>query len=77
VHERDGLGAQPLGLARQPIEVQTRPELHRELGQVGADPIHDLAHQEAELPGADYQHAIPRLDDGQRTGLERGTTRAR
>jgi hypothetical protein len=33
----------------EPIEIEPRAELDRELGPVGADAVHDLAHQHAEL----------------------------
>ena len=47
--ERDRLGPEPLGFAGQTIEIEARAQLDRELGPVGADAIHDLAHQDAEL----------------------------
>ena len=77
MHERDGLGAHALGLAGQSVQVQARPQLHRELGPLRAHSVHDLAHEEAELPGADDEHAIARLDDGERSGFQRGAAGAR
>ena len=74
MHEGERLGPQPLGLTRQAVQVEARAQLDRELGPVGADPIHDLAHQDAELASADHEHTVAGLDHGQGAGLERRAT---
>src|SRR3989441_1122196 len=52
-------------------------ELDAELRELGADAVHDLAHQDPELTRADDEHTIARLDDGDGAGLQRRPTRAR
>jgi len=77
VNEGDRLRAQPLGLVREAIEIEARAPFDGELRHVGADTVHDLAHQHSEGAGADDEHAVARLDDGQRARLERRAAGAR
>src|SRR3989475_3173812 len=58
VDQRDRLRARTLSLALQACQVEARSPLHRELGPVGAGPVHDLAHEYAELTRADHEHAV-------------------
>ena len=77
VHEGDGLRPYALGLPGQAVHVQARAPLDRELGGIGADAAHDLAHEQAEGAGTHHQHAVARLDHRERARLERGPSRAR
>ena len=77
MHQRDGLGLQAVGLAGQPVEIETGAPLDRELGHVGSDSAHDLAHETAEHASAYHQDLVTRLDDRQRAGLQRRAARAR
>jgi hypothetical protein len=76
VDQGDRLGTEPLGLAGQTIQIEARAQLDRELGPVGADSIHDLAHEDAELARADDEHTVARLDHRQGARLERGAAGA-
>ena len=50
-------------LPGQAVEVEPRPQLDGELRHGGAEPGHDLAHEQAELPGHHDEHGIAGLDD--------------
>ena len=77
VDQRDRLRADALGLPLEARHVQARAPLHRKLGPVGLEPVHDLAHEQAELAGTDHEHAVTRLDDRERARFERRPARAR
>lgn len=67
-------------LADRPIEalqVERSAELHRERGDDGARPLHDLLHERAEHPGHHDHDPVTRLDKRDRRRLQAGAAGAR